>query len=120
MGVLQAHGASISQIKNYNSISTIRDFSIAEYYYEEGHETIDAFSHSHTEYEFIIPIDTVALLVYEKANYIGEVGYIYPVNPLVTHGIVFPLHKSSVIDITVDKDYLDDLKKRLGYEDKYF
>jgi hypothetical protein len=48
------------------------------------------------------------------------VGYIYQVNPLVTHGIVFPLHKSSVIDITVDKDYLDDLKKRLGYEDKYF
>ena len=120
MGVLQAHGVNISQIKNYNSISTIRDFSIAEYYYEEGHETIDAFSHSHTEYEFIIPIDTVALLVYEKANYIGEVGYIYPVNPLVTHGIVFPLDKSSVIDITVDKDYLDDLKKRLGYEDKYF
>ena len=120
MGVLQAHGASIGQIKNYNSICTIKDFSVAEYYYEEGRETIDAFSHNHSEYEFIIPMSTIALLVYEKANYIGEVGYVYPVNPLTTHGIVFPLDKSAVIDITIDKDYLDSLKEKLGFKDKYF
>ena len=120
MGVLQAHGININQIKNYNSISTIKDFSIAEYFYEDGKETIDAFSHSHLEYEFIIPTETIALLVYDKANYIGEVGYIYPVNPNVTHGIVFPLDKSAVIDITVSQDYVDDLKTRLGFQDKYF
>lgn len=120
MGVLQAHGISISQIKNFNSISTIKNFSIAEYYYEEGKETIDAFSHSHPEYEFIIPIETIALLVYEKANYIGEVGYIYPVNPMVVHGIAFPLNQSHVIDITIDKDYIEDIKEKLGFKDKYF
>ena len=120
MGVLQAHGANISQIKNYTTICTIKNLSIAKYHFEEGKETIDAFSHSHPEYEFIIPIETIALLVYEKANYIGEVGYIYPVNPMVNHGIAFPLDKSSVIDITIDKDYLDDLKDKLGFKDKYF
>ena len=120
MGVLQAHGINMNQIKNYNSISTIKSFSVAEYFYEDGKETIDAFSHSHLEYEFIIPIETVPLLVYEKANYIGEVGYIYPVNPMVIHGIAFPLDHSHVLDITVDKDYLDDLKEKLGYKDKYF
>ncbi len=120
LGVLQAHGVNISQVKNYNSIHTIKEFSIAEYYYEDGRKTIDAFSHSHEEYEFIIPIDTIPLLIYEKANYIGEVGYIYPVNPNVVHGIVFPLDKSQVIDITIDKEYLDQLKAKLGFQDKYF
>lgn len=120
MGVLQAHGLNISQIKNYNLISTTSDFSVAEYYYEEGRETIEPFSHNHLEYEFVIPTSTIALLIYDKANYIGEVGYIYPVNPMVEHGIVFPLDKSSLISITISKDYFDGLKKKLGYEDQYF
>lgn len=120
MGVLQAHGASVNQIKNFNLICTTKNFSIAEYYYEPGRETIEPFTHSHPEYEFIIPIETIALMVYDKANYIGEVGYIYPVNPNINHGIAFPLDKSHVIDITIDKDYLDDLKEKLGYKDKYF
>ena len=42
LGVLQAHGVNISQVKNYNSIHTIKEFSIAEYYYEEGRKTIDS------------------------------------------------------------------------------
>lgn len=120
MSVIQAHGANIQQIKNYNSIATIKNFSVAEYIYEEGRETIEPFSHNHLEYEFMVPIKTIPLLVYDKANYIGEVGYIYPVNPMVTHGLALSLEHSHCLSITVDAEFLDKQKKILGHEGEYF
>jgi AraC-like DNA-binding protein len=120
MGVLQAHALTLNQVKNYNSLSTLKYISVAEYWYDKDRETIDAFSHKHEEYEFIIPMETIPLLIYDKANYIGEVGYIYPVNPMTEHGIAFPLNKSGCIDITVSKEYVDDLKAKLGFDSKYF
>ena len=119
MGVIQAH-AGINQIKNFNTVSTTQDFSVAEYYYEEGKNSVEPFSHNHLEYEFVIPLKTVSLLIYDKANYIGEVGYIYPINPNVEHGLVFPLDKSALISITISKEYVEAIKKKLNLEDKYF
>lgn len=120
MSVIQAHGASIEQIKNYNSIATIKFLSIAEYIYEEGRETIAAFSHAHQEYEFLIPVKTIPLIVYDKASYIGEVGYIYPVNPMVTHGLGLSLEHSHCYSITVNTEFLEKQKKILGYDGEYF
>ncbi len=120
MSVREAHVGGNNKLENYSKIKSISFFSIAEYHYEENKPTINAFSHQHTEYEFIIPIKTTPLLIYEKASYIGEVGYTYPVNPNVVHGIDFALDKSEIIDITIDMDYFDDIKKELGYDKKYF
>lgn len=120
MSVYDAHVGGLNSVSNYSNVKTIDNFSIAEYHYEKNKPTINAFSHQHLEYEFILILKTVPLLIYEKANYIGEVGYVYPVNPSVVHGIEFPLNESELIDITIDMDYFDEIKKSLGYEGHYF
>ena len=120
MSVYDAHVGGLNKVENFSNVKTIDNFSIAEYHYEEKKPTINAFSHQHLEYEFILILKTVPLLVYEKANYIGEVGYVYPVNPNVIHGIEFPLDESEIIDITVDMNYFDEIKKELGFEGHYF
>ena len=120
MSVKDAHVGGFNKVENFSMVKTIDNFSVAEYHYEENKPNIVAFSHSHLEYEFILPLKTVPLLIYEKANYIGEVGYVYPVNPNVVHGIEFPLDESSVLDITIDMNYFDKIKKELGYEGHYF
>ena len=91
MSVYLAHGMNLVEVKKYNFIDGDDAFSIAEYFYEEGKNTMLPFSHEHDEYEFIIPLTTIPLLYYNKANYIGEVGFCYPVNPYVSHGLEFDL-----------------------------
>ena len=120
MSVYDAHVGGLNKVEYFSTVKTIDDFSIAEYHYEENKPTINPFSHQHTEYEFILVLKTVPLLIYEKANYIGEVGYVYPVNPNVLHGIEFPLDDSEVIDITFDMNYFDEEKKNLGFDKHYF
>ena len=120
MNIIDCHQGGINTIDNYTSHKTLDLFSIAYYIPEKGKNTIFPFSHSHTHYEFIIPIKTIPLLIYDKANYIGEVGYVYPVNPNVVHGIEFPLNDSSVIDIVIDMNYVDNIKEKLGFKNEYF
>jgi len=120
MSVIDAHVGGINKVSNYTNVKTIDNFSIAYYHYAENKPTIMPFSHQHLEYEFIIPLKTIPLLIYEKANYIGEVSYVYPVNPNVNHGIEFPLDDSELIDITVDMNYFDEIKKNLGFDKHYF
>lgn len=120
MSVYDAHVGGLNKVEYFSTVKTIDDFSIAEYHYEENKPTINPFSHQHTEYEFILVLKTVPLLIYEKANYIGEVCYVYPVNPNVLHGIEFPLDDSEVIDITFDMNYFDEEKKLLGFDKRYF
>lgn len=119
MSVRSAHAVSVQQMSTFDSIYSLNFFSIAQNLNEEKEEIMKAFHHSHDEYEFIIPLTTIPLLYYQKANYIGEVGYVYPVNPYVDHGIEFDLH-SKVISITVSKEHLDTLKEALGFKDRYF
>lgn len=119
MSVRSAHGVSIDEISKYDSVFSLKFFSIAENKIGTVSENIKAFIHAHDEYEFIIPFTTIPLLYYEKANYIGEVGFCYPVNPYVEHGLEFDL-SSHVVDITVDKEYLDNIKKEMGFEGQYF
>ena len=119
MSVLTAHAVSENSLETYDTICTLSNFSIAENISIDKAKHLEAFTHKHEEYEFLIPLTTVPLLRYEKANYLGEFGYIYPVNPFVEHGLEFDLH-SKVISITVDRLFLDNIKNKMGYENRYF
>ncbi len=119
MSVKTAHAVTVDELGKYDFIFSLNHFSIAKNVNRDKPIVLNAFKHTHDEYEFIIPLTTIPLLYYAKANYIGEVGFCYPVNPYVEHGIEVELH-SRVISISVDKEYLDDVKKELGFEGKYF
>lgn len=119
MSVRNAHGFDLEEISKYDSIFSLDYFSIAENYLEEKGEVIKSFKHNHDEYEFIIPLTTIPLLYYARANYIGEVGFCYPVNPYVDHGIDGDLH-SKVISIAIDRSYVDKVKDELAFSNHYF
>lgn len=119
MSVKTAHAASVEELSKYDFIFSLNHFSIAKNILRDKTLVLNAFKHTHDEYEFIIPVTTIPLLYYAKANYIGEVGFCYPVNPYVEHGIEVDLH-SKVISITVDKEYVESIKKECGYEGKFF
>ena len=119
MSVKSAHAVNVNELGKYDFIFSLNHFSIARNVLENKTIVLQAFKHAHNEYEFIIPLTTIPLLYYAKANYIGEVGFCYPVNPYVEHGIEVELH-SQVISITIDKDYLESVKKELGFDGKYF
>lgn len=119
MSVYLAHGMNLVEVKKYNFIDGDDAFSIAEYFYEEGKNTMLPFSHEHDEYEFIIPLTTIPLLFYANADYIGEVGFCYPVNPYVQHGLELNLN-SKVISITISREYVEAKKATLGFANQYF
>lgn len=119
MSVKTAHAVTLEEMSKYDFIFSLNHFSIAENSLENKIHSIKPFRHSHDEYEFIFPLTTIPLLYYSGANYIGEVGFCYPVNPYVEHGIEVELH-SKVISITVDKVYLNKVKAELGFDGKYF
>ncbi len=120
MNIKECHCGELNTINDYTSYKSFDNFSIAYYHHVEKKKSIYPFSHSHLAYEFIIPIKTVPLLIYDKANYIGEVGYVYPVNPNVVHGIEFSLDESEILDIVVDMNYFDEIKRDLGFDKEYF
>ena len=120
MSLIDAHCGGFNTIDNYTAHKSLDNISVAYYHYDKNGKNIYPFSHNHLAYEFIIPIKTVPLLIYDKANYIGEVGYVYPVNPNVVHGIEFALDESEIIDIVIDMHYFDEIKKELGFDKEYF
>ena len=119
MSVKTAHAKNTDELKKYDFIYSLEYFSIAENEIKDKTLVLQAFKHKHDEYEFIIPLTTIPLLYYSNANYIGEVGFIYPVNPQVEHGIDVDLH-SRVISITVSKEYVENIKEKLGFKGNYF
>ncbi len=119
MDIREAHASGIGEVNKYDSVYSLESFSIAENRLENKENPIKSFKHKHEAYEFIIPLSTIPLLYYDKAEYIGEVGYIYPVNPFVEHGLEVDL-QSEVISIVVERGYLDALKKTIGYDGEYF
>ena len=119
MSIEKDHALNDEDLKQYDKISTLTLFSIAEVK-EESDKSIPSFHHKHEAYEFILPVLTIPVLHYDKANYPGEVGYVYPVNPNVEHGIFIEDQKCAVISIVVDREYLDAKKEECGYKGKYF
>lgn len=119
MSVRTAHAKDVNELGKYDFIYSLSYFSIAENVIEDKTLVLKAFKHTHDEYEFIIPLTTIPLLYYHKANYIGEVGFIYPVNPYVEHGLEVDLH-SRVISITISQAYVEKIKEQLGYTGHFF
>ena len=118
MSLINAHGFDANALKTYEYIFYNDFFSIASYNSETNNK-MKSFCHAHEQYEFIIPYNTIPILVYDNANYLGEVGYCYPVNPFTKHGIDFELN-SNLYSIVVDREYMDKLKEELGFKDRYF
>lgn len=119
MNIEKNHALNDADLAQYDSICSLPRFSIAEIN-EESIHVIPPFHHSHEAYEFIIPLLTIPVLHYDKANYIGEVGFVYPVNPFTEHGIFINDEKCAVISIVIDREYLDKLKEQNGFAGKYF
>lgn len=119
MELRECHGASEKEIETYSRIVHSDVLSVAYYHLTTGKEKMQPFVHGHEAYEFIIPFDTIPILRYQEANYIGEVGYAYPVNPFVKHGIGFEL-ESELYSVVVDREYMESVKKRLGFQGQWF
>lgn len=112
------HAQNENELKTYTKIVSVPHLSVG-FYNGSQDMRMKPFAHAHNHYEFIIPLETIPILRYEQANYPGEVGYCYPVNPHVEHGLRLSL-TSELMSIAADEDYLNRRKAELGYEDKLF
>lgn len=100
-----------------HSPMTERKISRVEHYFFENISIVDmikdpensvpAFFHSHTDFEFIIPETPMPFLYYDDAVYYGEAGYVYPVYSGKEHGSKYSMDDVSYTDIIIDKDYFD-------------
>jgi len=118
MKAMQAHAINLSELQKFDFVCSLDYFSVASYK-TRVEDPLKAFRHSHDEYEFIIPLQTISLFYYDKANYLGEVGYVYPIEPYIEHGIEQPL-QSNLISVAINKAYFDKIKDALGYQDRKF
>ena len=120
MGTLKAHAISEKELQKFNILVSSDHISIAEYFRKELENPLLAFEHSHEEYEFVIPIMTIPLFKYEKAAYMGEVGYCYPINSYTNHGLEFDLDTCALISIAAEKAWVEELKEKLGFKGQSF
>lgn len=120
MGVREAHGSNPTEVNKYNAIHSLDFFSIAIYHFASQREPMKAFRHKHDEYEFFIPVSTAHLWIQNGFRVIGEVGFIYPVEPNVIHGFDHDLNKTDFVSITISKEYLLKEAALLGHKEKHF
>ena len=113
MSVRSAHCGDLNELTKFNKVCSLPYFSIAIKDHVDEMSTISPFIHKHDVYEFLIPLSTIQTIKYLSADYIGEVGYIYPVESGVSHGFDNPIDKR-IISITVNKDHLEKVKETLG------
>lgn len=118
MNVALLHAESIAEFNKYDEAMILPYFSIAFYNRKDGVE-LKPFNHSHDDYEFLICLETMPLLLYENTNYIGSAGFCYPANPHVKHGFVFPVN-SNFLSIVVCKEYIHNMCNALGISNKIF
>lgn len=81
---------------------------------------IPPFSHTHKEYEVIIPLTPIPVLQIDGAVFFGEVGFAYPVNTNELHGSRFNVSDASHDHITIDKEFMDKCLKIYGLENEKF
>lgn len=78
------------------------------------------YNHAHDEYEFLIPLTPVPVLMIDDALYFGEVGYVYPIQSAHEHGVKFKASDISYDHIVIDQAYMDAMIRKKGYEGKEF
>ncbi|MDD3865899.1 MAG: AraC family transcriptional regulator [Candidatus Izemoplasmatales bacterium] len=91
---------------NQYTIYSSRQMVIAVFIKDEKN-WVEPFSHSHPEYEFIIPLTPIPCLRCEGANYFGETSVVYPVQSEVSHGISYAINDISFVSIIIRKAFLD-------------
>jgi len=77
---------------------------------------LPAFSHSHAEYEFCIPLTPIPYLLNENAVYFGEIGWVFPVQSGRTHGAQHSMADVSHHNIVIRKSYLESILREKGLE----
>ncbi|MBP5694448.1 MAG: helix-turn-helix transcriptional regulator [Bacilli bacterium] len=120
MSLRLAHGPSEEEINKYSTIDGNELISIAEYSSLKDDIDLASYKHNHDDYEFIIPLKTIPLIFYEKAEYIGEVGFCYPINPYSMHGVESAPKGSSFLSVVIKRDYLDKIKAKFDFANKFF
>ena len=115
-----AHAPTEEELNKFNSVVGNENISIAEYSIRNDKEDLNSFRHNHDDYEFLIPLKTIPLMFYEKADYIGEVGFVYPINPYSRHGIESVSKNSEFYSIVISREYLDKIKTKFGFQNKFF
>lgn len=68
-------------------------------------------SHSHDVYEFVIPYMPLSYMLREEQICFGRVGRVYPIPCGIVHGIKYAQQDISLDSITVDKEFLEEIKK---------
>jgi len=81
---------------------------------------IPPFSHTHKEYEVMIPLTPIPVLQIDGVVFFGEVGFAYPVNANELHGSRFNVSDASHDHITIDKDFMENCLKLYGVDNKKF
>lgn len=76
--------------------------------------TLSSCRHSHSAYEFIIPLSPITSLIAENSIYIGNPNYIYPVQSGRVHGIKYPQNNVSYIDLIVEKNFFESIINKMG------
>ena len=84
--------------------------------YKFGRENVlSAFSHAHSEYEFLLPITPLPHLSLNGALHYGECGKIYSIPSFVEHGIAAELSEVSYISILISKEFFEGMMAKTGY-----
>lgn len=78
------------------------------------------YRHRHDAYEFLIPYGPIPLVTLEDNVYFGEVGYVYPVQSGLEHGSKSLVTNIIYDNVTVDRDFLEEIMKQKGYAGKAF
>lgn len=78
------------------------------------------FSHSHEEYEFLIPYGPIPMILIEDVVYFGEVGCVYPFECNQEHSTKFRISNVAHDRIVIDKSFFETILERKGFLDKKF
>ena len=85
---------------------------------------IDAFCHSHEDYEILIPITPLPCLVQDDEVVFGEVGFCYPIPSFKKHGFNNTLSDVSYIIVVFQRDYffnvVNKMKNPVGAMKSFF
>jgi AraC-like DNA-binding protein len=113
VALLRAHSPNARLVRKRFLLYTSARLSVATLVRSEE-AILPPFSHSHEEYEFIIPRTPIPYLSNEDAVYFGEVGCVYPVQSGRKHGMRYELKDASHDDIVVQKEYFEGLLAEKG------
>ena len=120
MNIRECHSVA-SEIGKFEIVYSLPNFSLAEYYGKPKEKAIQPFHHVNEDFfEFVIPIKTIPLVFYDNANYICEVGFIYPIRPGIEHGYEVELERTHFYSIVISEKYLNELMAAMNVTDKFF